>query len=83
VSNFLLMGDCFAACARNDILYATSCLFIRAIAHAALSQDFVFGGKEIAGDGTPEGLPLISRFFHPWFPAVQLLVNQRRLAPSR
>src|SRR5512133_1297997 len=41
------------------------------------------GGKEIAGDGTPEGLPLIFRFFHPCLPAVQLLINQRRLAPSR
>src|SRR5687767_1787814 len=37
------------------------CFFVRAIAYAALSQGFYFGGKRI-GCGSPGGLPLICRF---------------------
>jgi hypothetical protein len=43
-------------------VHAIPCFFVRAIAQAALSQSFYFGGKEESGDGTPGGLPLICRF---------------------
>jgi hypothetical protein len=47
-----------------------------------LQQDLFFGGKENTGDGAPEGLPLIFRFSHLRSPAVQLLADQKQLAPS-
>jgi len=56
---------------------ATSCCFVRVIARAGLLQDFVFGGKDVTDDGTPEGLPLNVRFFHlDGFGALTVL-NQR------
>ncbi len=61
-SNLLITGDCFAKYARSDRLYATPCLFVRAITQAALQQGLIFGGKDKTGDGAPEGLPLICRF---------------------
>jgi hypothetical protein len=47
-----------------------------------VAAGFMFGGKENTGDGTPEGLPLIIRFSYLCSPAVQLLVDQKQLAPS-
>jgi hypothetical protein len=38
-------------------------MFLRAVACALLLQNLNFGGKEKTGDGAPEGLPLICRFF--------------------
>ena len=45
--------------------FAIRCTFVRMITHAALYAKFIFGGKELAGDGTPEGLPLNCRFSCP------------------
>jgi len=56
--------DCFVPEALAMIwLDATLRSFTRIIAYTVLLQSLLFGGKGIAGDGAPEGHPLISRFF--------------------
>jgi hypothetical protein len=45
-------------------MIAIACIFIHPVTRVVLLQVFMFGGKDVTGDGTPEGLPLNCRFFH-------------------